>query len=155
MRSLLEIKTQASRTSTDQVVTMNPFSTRETILVVDASASLREIIEMLLVGVGYDVITAANAAEALQVARDIPNIDMLLSGVDMPGMTGDELANRFARIHPSAAVVLFSDLSSPIDTVVPFDFLPLPFTVAELRDAVRCAFRTTPAFEESELVASL
>lgn len=134
---------------------MNPFSTRETILVVDNSAPLREIIEMLLVGVGYNVITAVNATEALRIARDIRDIDMLLSGVDMPGVTGDELATRFARLHPSAAIILFADFGSPIETTVPFDFLPLPFTVGELRDAVRGAFRVTPAYEESELVASL
>jgi two-component system OmpR family response regulator len=127
---------------------MTQSTTAATILVVDDNRELCELMEVILCCAGYDVLTAGNGAEALRLARNTPRIDLLLSDVDMPHMRGDELATRFARLHPSAPVVFVSSSDGPIKTTEPFEFVTKPFTVAALRDSVRRVLRTRPAFSE-------
>lgn len=59
----------------------------KTILVVDDSASLREVVSIALRGAGYDVIPAANGAEALQAMKG-KKINLVVSDVNMPVMDG-------------------------------------------------------------------
>ena len=121
---------------------MIPFTTSESILVVDECEPLCELIEVILCRVGYRVLTATNGADALALAGSSPKIDLLLSDVELPGMAGDELAVRFVTLHPLAQVILVSSLNYPNAITVPFEFLAKPFTVTELRNTVRRALRT-------------
>jgi CheY-like chemotaxis protein len=124
---------------------MIPSTTAETILVVDDCKPLCELIEVILCSAGYRVLTAENGNEALRLARQTPEIDLLLSDIEMPQMRGDELASRFAALHPSAPVVFVSSATTPIEAAVPFTFVPKPFTTADLRATVRRALHTRPA----------
>jgi PAS domain S-box-containing protein len=65
----------------------------ETILVAEDDAKVREIVARVLAAKGYTLLVAAGGAEALEMARahDGP-IDLLLTDLVMPGMTGRELA---------------------------------------------------------------
>jgi CheY-like chemotaxis protein len=127
---------------------MIPFTAAETILVVDDEWAIREVIEVILIRAGYRVLTAGDGAEALRMARDTPGIALLVSDLEMPRMRGDALATRFSRLHPSASVLFVSSSNGPIETTVPFTFLGKPFTLAQLRDAVRGALRSRPALAE-------
>jgi CheY-like chemotaxis protein len=111
----------------------------ETILVVDDHHALCELIEVILTRVGYQVLLAASATEALDRARVTPRIDLLVTDWELPGMRGDELANCFARLHPSAAIVFISSWTGPFKTDEPHEYLAKPFTVAKLRETVRTA----------------
>lgn len=126
---------------------MNTSTTDGTILLVDDCRQLRELMEIILVRNGYEVLTAANGAEALEIARRTPKIDLLVSDIEMPGMSGGELADHFAELHPLCPVVFVSSWMGRAVTTVPYEFLAKPFTVAELRDAVRHALRVRPVFE--------
>jgi len=116
----------------------------KTILVADDCAPVGELIELLLCRVGYRVLRATNGADALRLARKT-RIDLLLSNLDMPKMRGDELAVRFAAIHPAAPVVFLSSFDHPDEVSEPLDVLTKPFTVAELRDTVSHALRQRAA----------
>lgn len=131
---------------------ISPSST-ETILVVDDCAGVCEVIEILLTRVGYRVLTATNGGDALEIARIVPEIDVLLSNLGMPEMRGDELAAHVATLHPSAAIVFLSSWQQPIDCASSSDFLLKPFTVAELRDSVRHALRTRPTLADAACAA--
>lgn len=81
----------------------------ETVLLVDDTESLREMIERLLVGFGYKVLMARDGAQALDLSdKHHGQIDLLLSDVVMPGIGGPELAVRLRMRRPTMRVLLMS-----------------------------------------------
>lgn len=81
----------------------------ETILLVDDTDALREMIERVLAGFGYNVLVARDGAQALDVSDKFHGqIDLLLSDVVMPGIGGPELAIRLRMRRPSLRVLLMS-----------------------------------------------
>ncbi len=81
----------------------------ETVLVVEDRAEVREFAENVLAGAGYRVLTAAHGPEALDIAREAGHhVDLLLTDVIMPGMTGSELAAALVAELPSLRVILMS-----------------------------------------------
>jgi CheY-like chemotaxis protein len=65
----------------------------ETILLVEDEDSLRELSHQLLETMGYTVIQAANGGDAIRIAGEYTEpIDLLITDVGMPGMSGRELA---------------------------------------------------------------
>ena len=61
-----------------------------TILAVDDSASMRQMVSFTLKGAGYDVVEAADGAQALEAAKG-RKFDLVLSDVNMPVMDGISL----------------------------------------------------------------
>lgn len=59
----------------------------KTVLSVDDSASVRQMVKLTLTAAGYDVVQANDGAEGLAKARDKP-VDMVLTDVNMPVMNG-------------------------------------------------------------------
>lgn len=116
----------------------------ETILLVDDRQQLRELIEVILARTGYRVIAAPDGVSALRLAREEESIDLLLTDLEMPGMRGDALASRFARLHPLAGIIVATTSTDAIETEAAYDFLAKPFSMAELRDGVRRALRKRP-----------
>lgn len=121
----------------------------KTVLVVDDCEGVCELIEILLVRVGYHVLTATNGREALRLARSNAEIDLLLANLDMPGMGGEELAAWFAQRRPATPVVFLSSFEHPTGAAGPHELLVKPFTVAQLRDTVRRALRPRLEFTEA------
>ena len=122
--------------------------TAEIILVVDDDNSIREMIEVILCGAGYHVLTAEDGFEALRLARSTPRVDLLVSDLEMPRMRGDELATEFACLYPAVPVLFVTSSTGPIKTSVPFEFHTKPFTVLELRNCVRRALRSRSALPQ-------
>jgi len=58
-----------------------------TILAVDDSASMRQMVVFTLKGAGYDVVEAADGVQALQAAKT-KKVDLVLTDVNMPNMDG-------------------------------------------------------------------
>ena len=113
--------------------------TAASILVVDESESICELIELLLVRVGYEVRTASNAADAVRIAAQMPALDVLLCGQDLPDMSGSELAVWISASHPSVSVVLVAPSYALNDGTRGVGILEKPFTIGELRSVVRSA----------------
>lgn len=81
----------------------------ETVLLVDDTESLREMMERVLAGFGYTVLIARDGANALEVSDKFHGqIDLLLSDVVMPGIGGPELAVRLRMRRPTLRVLLMS-----------------------------------------------
>ena len=81
----------------------------ETILLVEDEESLRKLAEMFLRDNGYHVLTAADGAQALQVARQHAGpIRLLLTDVVMPGINGRVLAERLAPSQPGMRILYMS-----------------------------------------------
>jgi len=82
---------------------------RETVLLTEDEASVRELVQTVLEGSGYTVIAACGLPEALARAEEWPGtIDLLISDIVMPGGTGQELAARLAANRPGLKVLFIS-----------------------------------------------
>jgi signal transduction histidine kinase len=89
----------------------------ETILLVEDSEMLRPLVAEMLESNGYTVIAAADGVEALELARDgETKIDLLLTDVVMPRMSGREVAEQLTTGRPGLRVLYTSGY--PSDTVV-------------------------------------
>src|ERR1035441_8472245 len=85
----------------------------KTILFADDDGQLQKFVSALLARCGYNLIIAGNGQEALQKAPEFDGvIDLLLSDVEMPGMTGIELAIQLNQERPDTKILLISGLSS-------------------------------------------
>src|SRR5947207_3271928 len=92
-------------------MTRSPKQTAQTILVVDDEPSIREFVCRVLQDRGYRTAVAANGHEALAIASTLGSVDLLLTDVMMPEMTGDELARRLRLQQPELKVLYFTGFS--------------------------------------------
>jgi nitrogen-specific signal transduction histidine kinase len=78
----------------------------ETILLAEDEPDLRELARIFLEGYGYKVLEAASAEQAIEVAKVFPGaIDLLLTDVIMPGMSGRQLAENLLSKSPKTKIV--------------------------------------------------
>jgi two-component system cell cycle sensor histidine kinase/response regulator CckA len=78
----------------------------ETILVVEDEPALRSLIELILSEVGYQVLTAADGAEALAlISGGEPTLDLVITDSIMPKVSGSELVTRLREIRPDTRVI--------------------------------------------------
>jgi two-component system, cell cycle sensor histidine kinase and response regulator CckA len=117
-----------------------PGAESRTILVVDDDESIREIERRYLEPVGYRVLEAANALEAIGLLESGAMVDLVISDLIMPEMGGEEMALRL-RINRPALKVLF--VTGRIDRVMDARprvdieaYLNKPFTGPSLTAAV-------------------
>lgn len=81
----------------------------KTVLVVDDHATTRQTIARMLEAGGFSVEQASSGAQALErLGRDSTTIDMVLSDVTMPGMTGIDLAYQIRELYPSIPMAIVS-----------------------------------------------
>jgi DNA-binding NtrC family response regulator len=104
------------------------------IVVAEDDTNLRILICEMLTTIGFRVLHAADGVAALQVLEANPGVSLLLSDVQMPGMSGHELAEKALRRRPGLKVLMMTgkvgDFPSPaalrareIRTLVkPFNF---------------------------------
>ena len=119
---------------------------RETVLVVEDEAEVRRIAVAFLESLGYQVLAAAQATEALACVDSGAQIDLLFSDVVLgPGMTGAELGIEAQRRRPGLPVLLTSGYEQPVadaGATAPvvdhrFELLRKPYRREELAAAVR------------------
>ena len=127
----------------EQEIGSNPAT--GTILVVEDDELLRSLVVRLLDSPGYDVLEAESADAALRlVAQYQGKIDLLLTDVVMPSISGGELAERIRALLPEIKVLFMSGYSSELvakhGAVKPGDrVLEKPFTRNSLLSQVRVA----------------
>ena len=80
------------------------------ILCVDDERVSLKVRSRVLEKAGHEVIQASSAAEALDILRARP-VDLVLTDLLMPGMTGAELAREVKKLKPNLPVVLFSGVN--------------------------------------------
>ena len=87
----------------------------ETILLVENEYALRELMRRFLEVSGYAVMNARDGVESLSVATAHPTpIDLLLTDVVMPTMSGIELAQRIVGLHQETRVLFMSGYARPV-----------------------------------------
>ena len=92
-----------------EIAALRPASGHETILVVEDDEDVAAVAAETLKELGYQVVTALNAAQALEILSGNQPVDLLFSDVIMPGGTnGAQLAVEARRIRPELKVLLTS-----------------------------------------------
>ncbi len=114
--------------------------TDRVILLVDDSASLRELTARLLVDSGFEVISAASGDEALSIIKNEPErFDYIITDFAMPVVTGLEVI-RFARKlrpdWPAIIITGYANASEIADRPADVPLLTKPFTDTELLAAI-------------------
>jgi two-component system, cell cycle sensor histidine kinase and response regulator CckA len=108
-------KAVAARRPTDSVVATNLPRGSETILLVEDSAALCEMTKVFLEMQGYTVHSAPNGVEALDFLQNTAHrIDLLLSDVVMPLMSGPELAQKVSQFQPHVEILYASGYSGEL-----------------------------------------
>ncbi len=115
----------------------------ETVLLVEDDTTFRELLADVLRQAGYQVLVAADPAQALALAEPAARpIHLLLSDLSMPVMKGTELARRLTAARPDLKVLLMSGYSE-LDEAAAFAadmggaFLAKPFRTREVLQAAR------------------
>lgn len=122
---------------------LDPETSLETILVVEDEAGIRALVRKILRRQGYVVLEASNGDDALKIcAGHKGKIDLLVTDVMMPRMSGRELADRLIALRPELRILyvsgytddaMLSSGSFPSGTA----FLQKPFTLGSLLGKVR------------------
>jgi CheY-like chemotaxis protein len=94
---------------------------RPIILVVDDDGQVLEGTRDIVEALGYEVISARSATEALSIIRNGATIDLLFTDISMPGMDGWELARRSRQLRPGLKVLYTTG----------FSFAPVPETTTQ------------------------
>jgi PAS domain S-box-containing protein len=116
---------------------------RETVLLVEDEEAVRSLTARLLRSQGYRVLEAGGGAEALRLAEELKEpLDILVTDVVMPGLSGRELARRLCELRPRLKVLYISGYAEKVvahhGVLDPgIAFLPKPFTRQGLLRKVR------------------
>ncbi len=121
---------------------------RVNILLVDDEETVRRVTGRLLEKLGYSVVPAGDADEALRLLAEGDAFDLVLTDVVMPGLSGIELADRIRQAHPAQKILFTSGYTTrefgrpPGEPPQPF--MPKPFSLDDLDRAVRAALDGGP-----------
>ena len=125
-----------------------------TVLIVEDEPALRALTATFVAEAGYDALVAGGGEEALALAASTEGpIDLLLTDVVMPGMLGQELAERLLAGRPTVKVLFISGFARPFlpdpGRSLPGMFLQKPFSDAELAAAIEtCLHEDRPGDAE-------
>lgn len=116
--------------------------TGDTILVVDDNTAVRQLVAALLQQNGYSVIEADCGPKGLACfAEEHGCVDLVLSDIVMPDMSGPEMVQEILRIEPSMRVMFMTGYLADVKLADgahnEFPVLPKPFTPEVLLRSVR------------------
>ncbi|MFH1799514.1 MAG: sigma-54 dependent transcriptional regulator [Candidatus Omnitrophota bacterium] len=125
----------------------------ESILLVEDDANSRKGLTQFLQGLDYDVMTAQNGKEALEVFKK-ESPELVISDIRMPEMDGIELLESIRAVAPAAKVILLTAYGSVEDAVKAmkkgaFYYLTKPVNLEELEFLVKKAFSSHQLEEEN------
>ncbi len=115
------------------------------VLLVDDEPDIVEILEMVLREEEMDVFTSKSGREALDVLRN-RKVDVVVSDIRMPDLTGVELLRQAKQVSPQTAFVMMTAFASTETAIEAlqhgaFDYLTKPFKMEELKSIVLQALR--------------
>ena len=109
----------------------------ETILLVEDEPAVRQLFVQALTRAGYSVVEARNGQEAVKLFDQHGDIDLLLTDMRMPYMTGAELAHHLRGRRRTLKLLCISGHAGNLDADLAPDFLAKPFSRDDLLKKVR------------------
>jgi PAS domain S-box-containing protein len=119
-----------------------PASGNEKVLVVDDQPDVLDVVAELFRTMGYDVLSANNGEDAINVLERTPDIDVLFTDIVMPGMSGVELGQKARKLIPDIKVILASGRAEPdakagTGWLEDFKFIRKPYRMSEIVKILR------------------
>lgn len=115
-------------------------STRNTVLIVDDDAAIRQVLTIILKDEGYPVATAANGLDALEYLRTGPKPGLIVLDLKMPIMNGTEFRAEQLRdpdLAPIPVAVISAHVTKEVNDQIPAEiFLPKPLDFGRLVETV-------------------
>lgn len=116
---------------------------RGTILLVEDEDAVRMFASRALTKKGYHVVAASSGHEALELLEDGLEVDLMISDVIMPQMDGPTLVKTVRESRPTLKVIFISGYAQDgfgvAEGLEQIDFLPKPFSLSQLAEAVKMA----------------
>lgn len=118
---------------------------QHSILILDDEPNMRLVMRMTLEDAGYRVQSAERAEQALELLTD-PELDLVLSDLKLPGMSGEEFVALSRQRRPDVPIIVvtaYGSIRSAIGCIQAgaTDYLTKPFETEELQIAVRNALQ--------------
>ena len=113
----------------------DPGNHRAVILIVDDDPEVQDIVAEFLADFGHDVLRASGGLEAITLIGDHPDLDLVITDVRMPDISGIELAETATQQRPGLKIILISGYF--VSQQVGWRVLRKPFRMQELEQAVR------------------
>ena len=142
-RIYLPVSQESPELASEHSLEQKSATTGAVILLVEDDDQVRELAKEILNQDAYQIITAVNGEEALELLKGSPvPVDLLLTDVIMPGINGRELFARAAEIAPDLKAVYMSGytdniFSSENEKNQKTAYLQKPFTIKNLTEIVR------------------
>jgi len=113
------------------------FQERIKILVVDDDASIRNMLSIVLKKSNYDVLCVDSSEAALKTLK-VESVDLIISDIKMPGISGIDLLKKMKVIKPEIPVIMITAYASANDAVEAMklgaeDYVTKPFNLDELK----------------------
>ena len=129
---------------------------KEKVLIVDDEEHIVELIKFNLLNAGYDVFTANDGIDAVQIARTEKPSLMLLD-LMLPGIDGFDVCKEIKRDNEmkKTSIIMLTAKSEELDKILGLelgadDYITKPFSVRELLARVKAVLRRTNSFSETE-----
>lgn len=107
------------------------------LLVVEDDGIVRMLMVEVLEDLGYKVIEAADATSALAILSDPATpLDLLMTDVGLPDMSGQDLAGKAREIRPLLPVLFASGYADSLSVPEGMHSIGKPFSIDQLRDKV-------------------
>ncbi len=117
----------------ETAVKASDLSGTQTVLMVDDEDLLLTLGQTILSAYGYRVLTANSGAQALGVlSKQEKTVDLLITDLVMPGMSGRELMEQVRRVSPATRILCISGYVRPSGQDTEASYLRKPFTSQEL-----------------------
>ena len=123
------------------------------ILVVDDEPNMVEVVRMILEGMGHEVLRAYSAEQGIQFAGD-PDLDVILTDLRMPGMSGEAFIAHCRSERPNIPVIIMTahgTIKSAVECIKAgaADYLTKPFEPEEIEIVVHNALKLRDILNEN------
>lgn len=131
-------------------VELPPQHGHETILLAEDEAGIRAMTRAYLEGLGYNVLEAANGADAVAVAMEYGGeIDLVLTDVLMPGMRGDSVVREIRKRRPAVKALFMTGYVNGTMMEGPLETMEKPFAFPDLGRRIRTLLDRRSAEDKS------
>ena len=128
----------------------------QTILIAEDDPDIRDGVRILLAGEGYHILEAENGTRALEIFN--PEVDLVILDIMMPGMSGLRVCEELRKVS-TVPILFLTAKSQESDKLLGLtaggdDYLPKPFSFAELSARVKALLRRYCVYQGKGQVAA-
>jgi len=128
----------------------------ETILIVDDEKNYLVVLEALLESEGYEIITAGDARAALATVREA-DLDLVVTDMKMPGMSGMELLEACKKLKPDLPVIMmtaYGTIEMAVEAMKKhaYDYIQKPFENEKLKLTIKKALENRRLVKQNRLL---